>query len=900
MAEEEVEFEYVDDEVEPLKFEYVDPEEAAPQQQDEAAAETVPEFAHDTGAEPEGDESYFDRLYKHLATSHEEIRALKAGIQRGQSFGFSKHMEKLDPIPPEMEKFAKTGQYIGEFLPLSGLINVFQKGALKLAATSPILKQQMASLANIVGVGAAGATKEAAEAFTQGDMPDAEKVINEGLYWSAIDIGLRSLGTAGKFTKSLIDMARGKEKGTYQTLREIVEEMRGKNQPVPQADRAAAEAMEILERKTAEAGPLKPRGREVSNLKHETAAGKGNIPYVEGAREKMATMKPPVQGRELKVTNESVNKLSDQAEMMAKIYTPQNLSFAQESARIAESGIVRGFDAVAPRAATEAGLGTAIKEDVNKTLKAAKKEYKPLYTKAEEAAEGMLHKPKATAEKAGEILKDLERLETKPPGYEKTMKDIESALKDAGYKVERDAGGAITRIGHQIDVTVASTINLAKRLNEIADFESLVPSVKDNIKKIAHAAKADVREGLKPNNEALAAFEMAEKEHAEVAARYGKDSIMKVRGEQAGERITQVLDQPSTLGDLKATVSKEQFAQIEREVLERLNKLGHEKGKDALRELKPHLTDETAKLAEQVVNSKNPLNHAARKAATQQGILNELADSFVTGQRPEKALNLWKTPQGQKLVSETLEHSPNRAKVTKYLNDQTFNDTVASVMKDGAIDAVKLGRMMSDKGTVDNIRRIGGEDAVKFFRGMESRMAMLQTNSKLVGKLPTNEQILSQTVKNSKQINELSKGRFKIENGVQAVDKEAQAAAIHRGNVYLDRLMRKNYPLNAKINDWEKYIKERLGFTGTTNMNVFGLTKLGIAKTAGLVAGSSYGGVPQTVMTMVGYQAMRRFATSPTARKQFIKASQPQATPFEFIEAMRALGDSLQDESYEK
>lgn len=887
MAEEEVEYEYLEDDDSTPEYEYVDAQAAAPTPQNEAEAETVPEFAHEV--KPEGDKPWLERLED---VWFNEPAAFKRGINSGMSFGFSENFQ--EPLAPEYEKFAKSGQYLGEFLPLSAMTGVFARGALALAAKSPILKQQMAALANIVGLGVAGATKEAVDSFTQGEIPTAEDVITEGLIWSGIEAGLRSLGTLGNFASTLIRMARGKQKGSYSTLKEVIAEMRSKGEAVPQADRAAELAMEILERKQAEVAALPERGRTVEPFRTAgTGEGGGlKMAYVEGAEHVIPKLKPPVQGRELKVTNESVNKMNDNATVMAKAYAPQNLSFAKESERIAESGAVRGFDAVALRPATEAELGTAIQADINKTLKAAKAEYKPYYKVATDAAEGMVHTPHNTAAKAGDALIELESMATKPEGYTKTIKDVSNALKDAGYEVLRDENGVITQIIQEGEVTVRSTIELSRRLNEIADFETVVPSVTDNIKKIASAAKEDARAGLKPNSEALAAFEIAESEHGKVAAKYGKDSIMKIRGEQAGEKITKVIDQPSTLGDLKETLSPQGFAQVEREVLEKLNKMSYEKGKEKLRELKPHLTEKTNKLAEQVVNSKNVHNAAARKAATQQGVLNELADSFTAGTRPEKTLSLWKTPQGQKLVSEALEHSPNRPKVTQYLNNQVFDDTVASVMtKEGAIDGVKLAKMMNDPGTVDNIRRIGGDEAVNFFKGMESRLKMLQTNAKLTGKLPTNEEILTQTVKNSKKIGEIGKGILN-----KPIDQEAKAAALHRGNIYLKRMIRKNYPLNAKINDWEKYIKETLGFTGTYNMNIFGLTKLGIAKTAGLVAGSSYGGVPQTVITMMGYQTMRRLATSPSARNRFIKASAPKTTPFEFIESMRILGDSLNED----
>ncbi len=819
--------------------------------------------------------------------------ALTRGALSDLTFGHSEKVPGLESVKGE-EGEENFGKLIGSLPLFEALAKLFAGPALKLASKSPVFQKQLASLATMFGVGAT--EKGLHKVIGEGEMPSIDDLLENGASWAALDAILQAGGAVGKFAFALSKSLLGKAFGRTEAVNMVYDKLLNSGVDMANAEKVSEKALEILKEPLTDA--------EIQ------AAEKIKLPEKEVAKEteiaKEAIEKQEVTPRDLKtrkIKEEPVSRLNKESISLAEPYQPKG-DFTQEAETLANDSIATKIEEVAPRAASEEELGHAVKKDVNNQLEKLKEEYRPLYTYAEEAAENITHYPEGAPGVAERKIRKLSKGHTKPEGYPTVIKKLEDVLKDLGYVVQKDEAGAIKEVIREGNVYLSDSIELARRLNEMVDFEAIEPQVKDALKGVVKELKQDIRKGFKGDEQALAAFEMAEKEHARVASLYGKDSIRKIRELQAGEKISKLAESPSTLGDLRKTLSPEQMLQVEREMLEKLNEQNYAKSKKTLREIEQHFSEKNKKLAREIVEAKNPHNPEARKRFEKEGILDEMSKSITTGSRPEKTLKLWKSRKGQKLVKETFHNSPNWPQVKGYLEKQSFNDMVSSVMKDGKIDFKKLETFMEDPAVMFNIKEAGGQEALTFFQGLNGRVNQLQKNLKLLDHLPSKEQI-----EKGRKFFKESPGQKRLEKGVsenkkleretsklgrEAIEKEARArkeTTSVKGDQLLENMARKDYPIQKKIDDWKEWMKETMGLNAQAAMTVFG-----VAKIAGPLMGAFTLGVPNTLAALVGYKMMNKMLTSPKFRKAFIEATKHQVNSFKLVLALSELSETMDEE----
>ena len=882
------------------------------------------------------------------------------GVFSGASFGLT---EKIPGLQTENNIASGTGKALGALLPITRLFKVFGGGLTKLAAKSPILQKQATSLANLLGITTAGVAHFEGEELVKGRQPSGEELLDKGLEWAAIDIGLGLLGKGYQFAKGLF--SKGGKEGAYEVLDNVVTKLKDSGVDLNQPEKVAEAALQILEKEPEIAtrelravekpeSPVSKKAQEVisnpNQLQFETKLDKKTQqpeskpiePIQEVARERFnqeAITPQDLRGK--KISQEKLTPLIQESRFNAEPYQPDNVSFVKEAEALENSTIEKQIETVGERATSEQELGTAIKEDVEKNLQEARDNYKPLYEEAEAAAEGIMHNPANTAREAGNRLQKLETptsgkpLKTKPAEYEITMNKLEGILQDAGYKIQRALApkgqkGAIELIVQEGEVPVANSIELGRRVNSLINFETIDPSVKNILKPVAAAIKQDVRAGLKSNPDALTAYELAEAEHARVANLYGKDSIRGIRRKEAGEKAVQAIKSPTAVEDMRNVLSPEQMLQVEREILEKMNEMSYEKAAKTYREMQKQLSADTRKIAKDIVESKNPHNLQFRKKQTQEAILNDMSNAFTTGARPEKTLNLWKTQKGQKIIKDTFKDSPNWSSVKEYLEKQTLNDMISSITSpSGVVDLKKLKPFLKDPAAMNNLRELGGEEAVQFFKGLEAEVKALENNVKLLDRLPTpseakrgkdlinrqkqrtleskkqeavlkekqnaaqkklNELISSkpggeygkESLRRTKEKNlqkpkETKVGEESIETGVR---RKKETTGEH-GQRLLERMAAKDFPIQAKTKKWKAWFADVLGLTPKAAMGVFALMKLGI---------------PNTVITLVGVKLLTKMATSPAVRRAWKEAIKHKNDPIKFIAAWEHLGDVLDDE----
>lgn len=815
------------------------------------------------------------------------------GLISGVSFGLS---ENVPGLKTGENVAANTGRVVGSLAPISKLFNAFGAGAAKLASKSPIFQKQLTALGHLVGVPfAGGAAVEALEHLTQGELPKAEDLLDKGAEWAALDVGLNALGASGRFVKGLLRRGKQTGKGQYAALNEVMNTLKQEGVELSTPETVGAKALEVLERQVAE-GEAAGQARKLELVPEKPSQLQGKV------HEAAANVKPePITPKALKgrqISDEPINRLTSESLVLAEPYQPEGLNFTREAEALEKDALGSRIENAGSRAGSQEELGISIREDIESNLERLKEEYRPLYEQAEKAAHEITHIPRSTGREAAEKLTQISKVKTRPEGYSTVIRSLETALEDAGFVIKRNEAGIIENIVPGKPVSVQKTMELARRLNEIVDYEAVEPTVKNVLKKVARAAKQDIRVALKENPDALAAFELAEQAHATAAKKFGRDSVRRMRGTQAGERVAKMAESPNALGDLREVLSPKQMQQVEREILEKLNAQSHEAAQKSLREVERHLSAENRKLARDIVDAKNPHNPHVRKRIMQNAVLDDMSNALTNGTRPERTLKLWKTPKGQALVKETFHNSPNWPAVKNYLEKQSFNDMVSSVLsKEGTLDVKKLKDFMKDPGTVNNIRAMGGEGAVTFFRGLESNVRQLEHNAKLLTKLPTKSEItngkhlLEKAAERAKQkpkAYEVGQGTLKP---TEKIDKEALAAKRVRGEKILERMSRKDYPEIAKINDWKEFIRETLGLDAQGALTVFGVAKL---------LGAYSFGIPRAVAFLVGEKMLYRMLTSRRVRDAFAEATKKHSNPFAFIVAMDEFSDSLKEQSQEQ
>lgn len=624
---------------------------------------------------------------------------LAQSLASGATLGLTENVGALKPVKEDY--LTTAGKLAGSLAPISRIHKAVGAPLVELAAKSPIAKSGLTAVANIFGWGATGAAVEGLETIAKGEIPTAGDLAAHGVVWGAMDAGLQALGMAGRFGRSLIRSARSKGVTPIEELREVTVKA-GENlkkfsdKAPPSAQAVAEEAMKIL--------------------REEPGAG------ITG-----------VELRNTRIDRQEFQDLANESGHLAETYNPGHIEFAGQMEALEKEAIAKELDAVAPRAASEQELGKQVQESIEKTLKERQDEYKPLYDVAEEAATVEHTIPFDTAKSATEKLRDIESIATKPEGYSTVIRTIETVLKDAGFNIRRDEAGKVIESVSEKNIPVSQLMELGRRLNKIINYDVVEKGIRDSLRPIVKAVKRDIRTGLEGNADALAAFELAEEAHAKTAEKYSTDVIRKLRGQKLSEKIATAAQSPSVMQSIRDTVSPDVYARVEREVLERMNHMTHAKAAEYYRNIVKQLTEPAQKAAKELLAFKAPSTHAARVRKVQTSVLDEMGDALATGTRPKKTLELWKTQEGRRIIRDSLRNNPNRGEIERYLETQSTRDWAKSFIEpDGRIDFKKFNELIKDPNTVYNLRAMGGEDAVRFFRDMQRRAEGFHNTAKVV------------------------------------------------------------------------------------------------------------------------------------------------------------------------
>lgn len=701
---------YQEEENDPLEAYYEKPSK-------KSSKNVVDQELEEQGFEPDITDE-FERMYE-----MGDSEAAK-GLIAGGTLGFSKLIPGLKPGD---NIAAQGGEFIGSLAPIGAVHKGLSKGVQFLVSKSPVLATQLAAFGDLTASAITGATVGGLEEATNEGklkMPSADDLIEHGLMWASIDLGLKALGKTAQFGKSLYNAVRGTGESETKILKEITSRI------------GSSESDEVIAQKAIDVLDQMAAQKSTKEIKlPERQVGKTEALAKENFEQRVSEKTADLKSKEV-----SKQEFDTLEKLPPKPYLPSEFEATKIVEETVDAELNKAIDEFAPRATNDLELGQNIIKDIESTNVKAEKAYSALYDKAKE---GTVNKFPKVQNTLNQVIKEVERidqfdLKTMPEGYKKVKQRLVGFLEDLGYAPILDAEGKINGATQVKEINLSQAIELKKRGNKLINYDLQESGAQDFLERVVDRLRGDVVNGFgKEGDASRKAFQEAEKLFGDNANKMNKKVVKGSRFSEKPETISRQIKTPSGFADLKSVSSPQQIAQMERELLEHMNKLSEDRARQFFREMRPQMSRDSQNVAEQIIESKMPKGTPGKKELQreklQEMVIDDISRSTITGERPEKALNLWKTDEGQKLIKASLEKNPNKEKIINYLSDQSLSDFSASVIGvEGKINFKKLNSFLKDKATLENIRQVSGEDGVEFVKRLEQLSKRVDSNVKLI------------------------------------------------------------------------------------------------------------------------------------------------------------------------
>lgn len=482
-----------------------------------------------------------------------ESRFLK-GVSSGATLGASEYIPGMDIT--ENDFGTKAGKFIGAAAPIGGFLKlggVAAKPLVTAASKSPFAAKQLASAANLLGVGIGGAGYGAAESLIGGKIPSVEELGKDGAIWMALDAGLGLLGKTGQFTAQLLKRSKQTGKPSFEVLNDLINTAREEGIDISRPDRVAAKALSILEK---------------------------DIPQVTESKA---------------------------LENVTKFEKDVNIPKAQRVETI--------FNELGQSRPVDKQFGEFIQKSVAEAFEAAESKYKPIYNTVGKLAEKIKYSDKDTIQLAQQIVKEINALKTKPQNYDRVVNTLKDVITDLGYEVRKVGEGIkiLDKNGKEIDLSkivyneipLSKGIELGRRLNQIIDYDIPEKSIRDRLKPVTRSVKKNIRTALGTKSPlAEQMFDRAEKMYGETAEKFGRDSIGKLRQVESTESIVKQIDSPTTLDDLRRILPQKDFNDVERKLIESWAEKSPKQIRENVRQFEPYLSAKGKQAANKLAQAK--------------------------------------------------------------------------------------------------------------------------------------------------------------------------------------------------------------------------------------------------------------------------------------------------------
>ena len=691
--------------------------------------ETSPKIQQEKQPEPEKGfiQKYNERQSKsRFYPDKEELQKTGKTLQgfaSGATIGLSENIPGMERDKEDTS--SEAARFIGSFLPFSAAMKIIQnpitKKTAEWAMKSPYAQQSLAYMGKLLGIGTAGAAYKGAEEAFQGEIPDPRKMADEGIIWAALDTALNVVGKGAVFTKALINRARTTGKSSEKILQEVSEAIRKENlteKNSKNSEKIVNKALETLKKEP-----------EALTREHKAA-----IPEVEPISdiEKMGqrlsaeqNIKVETDLRNKKIDPVKVGQLEDIGIEKAESYKPEDIDFTKTLEQAEKEGLESKLNEFHPETATNQELGQTLQRDIQTQYKAAKAAEESLYKPVKEKSKSIVANSPLAKAQAKKTLADIKfskktPLKTQPPGYATLQRDLENVLSDIGNGFS----------------SVAKMIEVKQRLNDMINHELLEPYIRNKLKLTKNALIKDIKAALSKDSELALQFEIADATHARNEELFNNENMIGIRRSSLPERIPDKFESPTILKNIKEVTSTEQHKAIEKAFLDNLKKQNAERAAELVKENSKYLSSEANELAKDILTSKNPSLSKKITTGSKGAIVKDLTEMVETGKRPDNVLNMWKTPQGRKLVNEALKDSVNKKEIIKYLEKQSIADFGKTILKEnGEIDFKLLNKLMKDPAIRQSIEAVGGKDAVRFFEKMQPLEEGIKRNILVLDKI---------------------------------------------------------------------------------------------------------------------------------------------------------------------
>jgi hypothetical protein len=404
------------------------------------------------------------------------------------------------------------------------------------------------------------------------------------------------------------------------------------------------------------------------------------------------------------------------------------------------------LDSIAPEQKAQ-DVWSNIQNHVNEKYKAESDVYRKLYTDARSGAKSIKYSPRASIEELQNLDAVINNIETMGSDYSAVNAKLKSALKDSGYIVEtKEVPQILDPFGSPIgpktrttvsfeNVTVDKLMDLAVRLSDVINYETLTPNIKKLLKPIVSSIKNDIRTAL-GNSPAGSAYNLAEEMYANTANRFNKKSIMNLRSTEQPEKLTSLFNSPSNYQNLSNVVDSNLLRPVQRAIIQDASLLNPKKASSIIDQLP--LNSKTKQTANEFFNLGDKLSSQGQYALTQNNVLSDVQKAVTSGSRPSYTLNTMQSETGYNLVKNTLSKSPKGKEIFKSLQKQLLSDVAESITdKSGKVDWNKAKDILADKELLNIMKDIGGNDLVNFLRSIENYSNNITSNLNRYGGFKT-------------------------------------------------------------------------------------------------------------------------------------------------------------------
>jgi len=434
----------------------------------------------------------------------------------------------------------------------------------------------------------------------------------------------------------------------------------------------------------------------------KTATQKGGI----GARAEIQASRKTLDKNLEKLEKNAIETWNQQTQNISKKTFSENPKF--QSQEIADELLKENNQAflnkIHPTETTSKEAWTFVREAAEETFKKEESAYKPLYQASMKQAENMALKAEPTLNAAKKALKRLNSIATEAPGTEATRKVLNNIITDLSG-----------------DATASKGIRLKQILNDVINYETLTLALRDKVlKPVVETLRQNIQTSLSERPLVKNIFNDAERKFASTAKRFGRDAIKELRSTETPETLINQFNKPSNLETLKSIVSGDAYNLAERKIVENILDKSLDSAKSELRNFGKVLSQGARESAEMILESNNKLASAGQKQLLQNRILEDVQKAVTTGSRPETTLKAMQTPQGYRIVKETLSKSENGKQVLKTIEKQFMNDVFDSIFdQNNRIDWNKAKNVLKDPQVAQVVKDIGGKEAVDFLQNIE-------------------------------------------------------------------------------------------------------------------------------------------------------------------------------------